>query len=196
MEERITEEESLPENGDKVEIGKTKRIYTKDDRFIAGLEDLRFISAVWLFWEHFGWEWTVTDWDFLVALQYRGQVPLQYFFLMGGMVMYAAYFKSKDFSQKKVKADYWLNRLSRVGPNYYLALFIELPITIGNAYYKLTWTALDNFYFIYAIITVPLMMQGWVLPTNMAFVSWIWGGLLWAMSPFAFFWFLFPWLVR
>ena len=111
--------------------------------------------------------------------------------------MYAAYFSSRDFSQKKTKAEFYLGRLSRILPNYYLALFMEIPIVFADIYNRTTpMTYEEIFYEVYAIISSPFMLQGWVLPTKMAYVSWIWGSLMWAMSPFAFYWFLFPWLLR
>ena len=56
------------------------KVYTKDDRFIAGLDGLRFLAACWLFWEHMGWAWQVDGWNHMLAMHYRGQIPLQYFF--------------------------------------------------------------------------------------------------------------------
>ena len=193
------ESEVILDVADNADLLSTERIYTKQDRFIHGLDGLRFIAAVWLFWEHMGWGWTIPGWDYLVNMQYRGQIPLQFFFLMGGMVLYSAYFKSKDFSKKKTKVDFWLGRLSRVGPNYYLTLFIEIPIVISDAYNRTVnnyWSGWSIAAIIYGIITTPFMLQGWTIPNQMAYASWYWGTLLWAMSPFAFYWFLFPWLVR
>ena len=173
------------------------REYNKEERFIHGLDGLRFFAAVWLYWEHMFWDFPSIN--YLSSMQYRGQVPLQYFFLMGGMVLYAAYFKSRDFSTKATKANFWLGRLARVGPNYYLALFLQIPTVIFDIWYRsnsVGWTSWDIFNQVYGMLTVPLMLQGWVLPNEMAFAPFVWSPLLWAMSPFAFYWFLFPWLVR
>ena len=168
----------------------------KKDRYISGLDGLRFISAIWLFWEHYGYDWNIDGWESLITFQHRGQIPLQYFFLMGGLVLHVAYTKSKDFSLQTIKNEYWLNRFSRVVPNYWLSLFINLPAVIGNLYYFQAYTTQLTIYFTMAFIMVPFMLQGWVLPTEMIFVSLMWGGMLWAMSPFAFFWLIFPWLLR
>jgi peptidoglycan/LPS O-acetylase OafA/YrhL len=112
----------------------------------------------------------------------HGSALLPVFFLLAGYSLAIVY--GKQQSGFRVK-QYYRNRFARIAPTYYAAMVIALPLTV----YGRNW--------------VPPSDIGWVFATNIFAVQ-MWAGFpplsfvgpAWTISTLAFFYLVFPWLLR
>ena len=112
----------------------------------------------------------------------HGSALMPIFFLLAGYSLAIVYGKQRSSFDVK---HYYRNRFARIAPVYYVAMLIALPLAVfGHGW-------------------VPPSDIGWVFATNLFAVQ-MWtslpplsfAGPAWTISTLAFFYLVFPWLLR
>lgn len=112
----------------------------------------------------------------------HGSALIPVFFLLAGYSLAIVYGKQRPGFDVK---HYYRNRFARIAPVYYVAMLIALPLAVGGR----GWVSPSD--------------MGWVFATNLFAVQ-MWAGLpplsfvgpSWTISTLAFFYLVFPWLLR
>ena len=103
-----------------------------------------------------------------------GPEMVTFFFVLSGFVMAVAYLKRKNFSV----SDYWMARIARIAPVYYLAFVLGIFVFYSASDYK------NN---IIGVILNAVLLQSWVPPYPLSI-----NGPGWSLSVEAFFYICFP----
>lgn len=146
-------------------------------RKLSGLTVMRFFAATWVcifhssLWEgHKGW---------LAAICSIGYAGVSVFFVLSGFILTYNYF-GKEFTVR----EFWSARVARIAPVYWVALVVSAPflaVTIARHESALVTN----------IFLTPLFLQSWATAAPLK-----WNGPAWSVSTEAFFYFLFPFVVR
>jgi peptidoglycan/LPS O-acetylase OafA/YrhL len=89
---------------------------------VLPLTGLRFVAALYVFLFHIQLRWPVTDIKFINNIIGEGAVGMSVFFMLSGYLLMMNY---SDF--KGGFRDYFVNRLARIYPVYFIAGLITLP---------------------------------------------------------------------
>ena len=151
-------------------------------REILPLTSFRFLTAfiVFLFHLriHFDWKIGIHDIDKFIN---KGAIFMSAFFVLSGFIMYYTY-QNADFSSKKNLHNYYLKRLARIYPVYFIVSVLSL-----YTLFKL------NIFQICSLVAVNIfLLQAFFYGL---FSYWINGGM-WSLSVEAFFYALFPFLKK
>lgn len=126
---------------------------------------------------------------FIANLSASGYDAVSFFFILSGFVLAYAYktpLGSKESTSSIVK--FWWARFSRIIPAFVLSLLLSGPIFIYSGIISRV-TPLDEC--LLGLVLVPLLAQAWWPPAAL-----LWNGPAWSLSVEAFFYGVFPWLVR
>jgi peptidoglycan/LPS O-acetylase OafA/YrhL len=153
------------------------------------LTSLRFFAAavVVVFHQHrylpswFPW--------YLKAFLQSGYDAVTFFFVLSGFILYYVY--ANESEQETALANprrFYVARVARIAPAYYLSLLISAPALIYDAFVShITPTAV----FFCSIVLVPTLLQAWY-PQNLA----AWNPPSWSLSVEALFYLSFPVVFR
>ncbi|MCB0106933.1 MAG: acyltransferase [Burkholderiales bacterium] len=123
---------------------------------------------------------------FSVGWNLHGSALMPVFFLLAGYSLAIVYGTQPQQQQSRFNVKhYYCNRFARIAPVYYVAILIALPLAVFGR----GW--------------VPPSDIGWVFATNIFAVQ-MWASLppssfagpAWTISTLAFFYLVFPWLLR
>jgi peptidoglycan/LPS O-acetylase OafA/YrhL len=148
---------------------------------LPALTGLRAFAAMNLVFFHFsdpkvfGWLAPVVD---------NGYTSVSFFLLLSGFILTYNYSDRANRGEMRV-AEFWLARFSRLYPVYLFSLIVSLGML------ALEFRAQSRPMFFTGIILTLFLLQGWS-PT----LSTFWNTPAWTMSTEAFFYLLFPVVVR
>jgi len=144
---------------------------------LVGLTSIRFFAAMWVVFHHlrFGWKPPESIDRFFDA----GYSGVTLFFILSGFILSYNYLP-REFTLR----DFWTARIARVLPIYFFALVVSLPFSAGFAY-------MNGRSFFPGALPALFLMQAWIPKSAL---TWNWPG--WSLSVEAFFYFLFPFLLR
>jgi peptidoglycan/LPS O-acetylase OafA/YrhL len=156
-------------------------VETRKPERLNALTGLRCFAAINIVFFHFsdprwfGWMAPVVN---------AGYASVSYFILLSGFVL-AYNYHSRARAGELDKWRFWEARLTRLYPIYFLSLLLSWRM-VGAEYHahthRMFWTGM---------VLTPLLLQGWV-PQVATFLN----TPAWTMSAEAFFYLLFPWVVR
>jgi len=126
---------------------------------------------------------------FLANLAGSGYEAVSFFFILSGFILVYVYdSRSAASGMTSSRNDFWWARFSRIMPAYALGLLIGAPIFVFSGLVSRI-TPLDQC--LAGLVLLPLLLQSWWPP-----VAIVWNGPAWSLSAEAFFYALFPWLIR
>lgn len=112
----------------------------------------------------------------------HGSALMPVFFLLAGYSLAIVYGKQRSRFNLK---HYYRNRIARIFPIYYVAMLIALPLAVFDH----GWVSPSDIGWVFA--TNLFAVQMWTSFPPLSFV-----GPAWTISTLAFFYLLFPWLLR
>jgi peptidoglycan/LPS O-acetylase OafA/YrhL len=140
---------------------------------IEALTFLRFFVALTVITYHFGVEVTGAFGEFSHHFAPR---LMSFFFTLSGFVLTISYFDKPEFNVRQ----FYVARLARVVPLYYIALALTVPFYYGEDIHNLT-----------GLILSATFLQTWVHPYNISF-----NDPAWSVAVEIFFYSIFPLLVH
>ena len=163
------------------------------DSDIQPLTILRFFVAFWVVFAHqyMFWDW-IKDPIFepLRNILDRGDAAVKIFFILSGFILTHVYSDKDNISVKK----FYVARFARIYPLYIVALIMALPgfllIEIPNELAAHSGVSGWTLIFLKSI-SVLFLVQSWI-PGFGAF----WNPVSWSLSTEAFFYAIFPFLIR
>lgn len=114
----------------------------------------------------------------------NGYTSVSFFLLMSGFILAYNYSDRAQSGQLKAKT-FWIARLSRLYPIYIFALLLSLGMLMDE------WHVRTHEQFFVGLTLTPLLLQGW--SPNLAT---FWNTPAWTMSTEAFFYLIFPLVIR
>ena len=114
----------------------------------------------------------------------NGYTAVSFFLLLSGFILSYNY-SARAQRGELVHWKFWVARLSRLYPIYVFALILSLGMLHGE------WQARSHGGFYAGLLLTPLLLQGWS-PSLATF----WNTPAWTMSTEAFFYLVFPFVVR
>lgn len=153
---------------------------------VASLTGLRFVSAFYVFLFHIHIRWPLTQIPLLKGILDVGAVGMSVFFVLSGFLLFLKY---HDI-QGRV-AGYFVNRLARIYPIYFVAGLVTLPwlnIPLGEGL-EANLTALCKMTYIF--VANLFVIQAWIPPL---FSHWNNSGS-WSISVEIFCYFLLPLMI-
>ncbi len=153
------------------------------------LTSLRFFAALLVLASHAFFDILTRLPPLIAGLVSNGYSAVSFFFVLSGFVL--TYVYGDDELPKPLPSGncgFWKARFARIYPAYFLALLIALPAFI----YSVSQSKLITWHDFYTgIVLVPAFLQAWWPPTAV-----IWNIPAWSLSVEAFFYLLFPFLLR
>ncbi len=131
--------------------------------FLKNLNALRFIAASYTIFFHY---WSIPSSTILTGFFKHGHISVPFFFLLSGFVLSYSY-SSYDFDEQGNTKKYILNRLIRLGPIYYIAMVLALPlIFISKSYQEVSLAQgivymLSHLTFTQSFIPIDRMVNFW-----------------------------------
>jgi len=153
---------------------------------VLSLTGLRFVSAFYVFLFHIHMRWPLTQEPWLKGLLDVGAVGMSVFFILSGFLLCLKYHAIEG----RV-ADYFVNRLARIYPIYFVAGLVTLPwlnIPLGEGL-EANLMAIWKMLFIF--VANLFVIQAWIPPL---FSHWNNGGS-WSISVEIFCYFLLPLII-
>lgn len=153
---------------------------------VLSLTGLRFVSAFYVFLFHIHLRWPLSDDPLLKGILDAGAVGMSVFFILSGFLLFLKYHAIEG----RV-ADYFVNRLARIYPVYFVAGLVTLPwlnIPFGDdpaANLMALWKVLFIF------IANLFVIQAWIPPL---FPLWNNSGS-WSISVEMFCYFMLPLMI-
>jgi peptidoglycan/LPS O-acetylase OafA/YrhL len=145
---------------------------------LPALTGIRTLLAIFIILFHF----TPPHLGLLYPFIDNGYVFVGVFFLISGYVLTYNY---ADRAKTLVKREFWLARISRLYPVYFLVLILSLSMLQDE------WHARPHAEFWRGIILTPLVLQGWS-PS----VATFWNTVAWTLTSECVLYLAFPWLIR
>jgi peptidoglycan/LPS O-acetylase OafA/YrhL len=144
---------------------------------LVGLTSIRFFAAMWVVFTHLRWGWKLPELiDRFFDAGYSG---VTLFFILSGFILSYNYLP-REFTQR----DFWSARIARILPVYFFALLVSFPLSAGFAHR-------NGQSFFPGALPALFLMQAWIPQSAL---TWNWPG--WSLSVEAFFYLLFPFLLR
>jgi peptidoglycan/LPS O-acetylase OafA/YrhL len=158
------------------------------EREILPLTGLRFVAALYVFLFHFHIRWPLAGHDFVASVLSQGAVGMTIFFMLSGYILAYRY----DLAEVPLR-DYALNRFARIYPVYVVAGLLTLPwigVSLGGVGAR---DAFFGFAQLCALVVANvLLLQAW-FPQMLGY----WNiSASWSISTEAFFYLLFPLLLK
>lgn len=153
---------------------------------IRPLTSLRFIFALFVFFSHTGQYLTSSDAKvFYDKFLYEGYLGVSFFFILSGFIL-AYNYKSKFLLKQTDSIKFWIARVARICPLYFLTFLISIPVSL-------------NFLINAKILTVVsvtfshlLILQSFI-PFKVFYFNF--NSPSWSISNEMFFYLLFPFLI-
>lgn len=155
-------------------------------REILPLTGLRFIAALYVFIFHIQIRWPVTDTTFLSNIFNEGAIGMSVFFMLSGYLLMLTYSNSGSIRE------YFVNRVARIYPIYFVAGLVTLPWLGVSLTGDTAEIALSTLRIFFIFIANIFLIQAW-FPQLFSF--WNNGGS-WSISVEAFCYAMFPLLVK
>jgi peptidoglycan/LPS O-acetylase OafA/YrhL len=153
------------------------------------LTSIRFLAALLVVGFHVGHDvWPQTA-RWIANFFSNGYEAVSFFFVLSGFVLTYAYGQSaRSKAPPNSLTSFWKGRIARIYPAYVLALVVAFPAffyswTVSN---RISWTEFGS-----ALMLVPTLCQSWWPPSATA-----WNMPAWSLSVEAFFYLVFPVLIR
>ncbi len=153
------------------------------------LTGIRFLAAIHVVLFHnfsfFGLESTP---DWITNFIYKGEAAVSFFFILSGYILTHAYRQRLDNSKQKKK--YFLSRLAKLYPLYFIAFLIDLPRGLNYFFSEystkeaITKTAISS-------IAHLSMLQSWVPRVTAS-----WNPPAWSLSCEIFFYIIFIFVMK
>ena len=147
---------------------------TADPGLVTAHTGMRGLLAFYLMLFHALW--------YSAGWNLHGSALMPVFFLLAGYSLAIVYGKQQPKLNIK---DYYRNRFARIAPVYYVAMLIALPLAVFGH----SWVPPSDIGWVFA--TNLFAMQMWASLPPLSFV-----GPAWTVSTLAFFYLLFPLLLR
>nr|WP_276556384.1 acyltransferase [Pseudomonas peradeniyensis] len=147
---------------------------------------MRFIAALYVFIFHIQIRWPVTDTTFLSNIFNEGAIGMSAFFMLSGYLLMLTYSNSSSIRE------YFVNRVARIYPIYFVAGLVTLPwlgVSLAGDTAEIALSTLRIFFIFIANI---FLIQAWF---PQLFSLWNNGGS-WSISVEAFCYAMFPLLVK
>ncbi len=148
---------------------------------LPALTGLRAFAALNLVFFHFG---NPKDFGWLAPVVDNGYTSVSFFLLLSGFIL-AYNYSDRAARGEMAVGKFWLARFSRLYPVYIFSLVVSLGM-LATEFHAQTRPM-----FVGGIVLTLLLFQGWS-PT----LSTFWNTPAWTMSTEAFFYLVFPWVVR
>jgi peptidoglycan/LPS O-acetylase OafA/YrhL len=148
---------------------------------LPALTGLRSFAALNLVFFHFS---DPKDFGWLAPVVDNGYTSVSFFLLLSGFILTYNYADRAVRGEMRV-GEFWLARFSRLYPVYLFSLVVSLGMLVAEFH------ARAHFMFAAGTISTLVLLQGWS-PT----LSTFWNTPAWTMSTEAFFYLLFPLVVR
>jgi peptidoglycan/LPS O-acetylase OafA/YrhL len=156
---------------------------------LRALTSLRFLAALLVVGFHVGHDLWPQAHRWIANCFSNGYEAVSFFFVLSGFVLTYAYGQPSRSKAPSISAGaFWKARIARIYPAYVLALVIAFPAffyswTVSN---MISWTEFGS-----ALMLVPTLCQSWWPPSATA-----WNLPAWSLSVEAFFYLVFPFLIR
>jgi len=155
---------------------------------LDGLTSLRFLAACHVILFHLkvqgilsGGPWWYQNFAGI------GYIGVNFFFVLSGFILVYTY-ASTDLDSKL----FWRARFARIYPAYILALAVTAPgFIFALQHLKLTFYVWSQRHFALAVTSTLLLFQAWIPQGALT-----WNPVCWSLSVEAFFYSLFPFLLR
>jgi len=148
---------------------------------LPALTGLRTFAALNLVFFHFS---DPKDFGWFAPIVENGYTSVSFFLLLSGFILAYNYSQRAWRGQMRL-GEFWLARFSRLYPVYLFSLVISLGMLASEFH------AQTRSMFVAGIVLTPLLLQGWS-PT----LSTFWNTPAWTMCTDAFFYLIFPLVVR
>lgn len=148
---------------------------------LPALSGLRIFAALNLVFFHFG---NPKDFGWLAPVVDNGYTSVSFFLLLSGFILAYNYSDRAARGEMRVR-DFWLARFSRLYPVYLFSLVVSLSMLVAEFH------AHTAPVFFTGIALTLVLLQGWS-PS----LSTFWNTPAWTMSTEAFFYLLFPLVIR
>ena len=142
---------------------------------LRSLTGLRWFAALGVYFFHFGIPIWASPWNQNLAK--NGSLGVPFFFVLSGFVLTYRY----EHGVVSL-ARYFLSRLARIAPLYYVALFVAIAVQSTQQETHLNYTMIQHL----------LVIQSWGLPVPGMSLN----GPGWTISVEVIFYLLFPFLIR
>ena len=144
---------------------------------LVGLTSIRFFAAMWVVCYHLRWGLKLPE--LLDRFFEAGYSGVTLFFILSGFILSYNYLP-REFTLR----DFWSARVARILPIYFFALLVSFPLSAGFAH-------MNGRSFFPGALPALFLMQAWIPQSAL---TWNWPG--WSLSVEAFFYLLFPFLLR
>ncbi len=148
---------------------------------LPALSGLRIFAAMNLVFFHFG---NPKDFGWLAPVVDNGYTSVSFFLLLSGFILAYNYSDRAARGEMRV-GEFWIARLSRLYPVYLFSLIVSLSMLVAEFH------ARSAPVFLTGVALTLVLLQGWS-PT----LSTFWNTPAWTMSTEAFFYLLFPLVIR
>ena len=153
------------------------------------LTTLRFFAAAQVVVFHCGGKALEGSPWWVQGMFQNGYQAVIFFFVLSGFILTYSYCQEGNDSELRTSnKDFWIARMARIYPMYALALLISVVPYIYSTFVAHI-TPMPRF--IGGILCVPLLLQAWIPK-----IAWEWNIPAWSLSVEAFFYALFPLVVR
>ena len=115
-----------------------------------------------------------------------GYEAVSFFFILSGFVLTYASVDDTTGHLTVSRQSFWIARIGRIAPAYFLGLALALPILLHLTFIT-KFMPVKNF--VEGVILTPFALQAWWPPA-----ATVWNFPGWSLSVEAFFYALFPWL--
>jgi peptidoglycan/LPS O-acetylase OafA/YrhL len=149
---------------------------------LRSLTSLRFFAAMLVVFYHCGMQFRFPAWtgDFFT----NGYEAVSFFFVLSGFIL--TYVYASDPVREVPRQRFWVARIARICPVYYLALLLDLPRLLYSVF-RVGNTAKPRFAL--AAVSTPFFLQSWIPSAED-----VWNVPAWSLSVEAFFYLLFPFI--
>jgi len=144
---------------------------------LVGLTSIRFFAAMWVVCYHLRWGLKLPE--LLDRFFEAGYSGVTLFFILSGFILSYNYLP-REFTLR----DFWSARVARILPIYFFALLVSFPLSAGFAH-------MNGRSFFPGALPALFLVQAWIPQSAL---TWNWPG--WSLSVEAFFYLLFPFLLR
>ncbi|WP_081055086.1 acyltransferase family protein [Burkholderia vietnamiensis] len=174
------------------------RIQVQAGGALPALTSIRFLAALTVVLSHFTQLGLLNLSDKFISFVDGGRPAVTLFFVLSGFILTYTYHDSMGRGDIR---RFYVARFARIYPVLVLSLVFAAPVTIyvlrpANAALLLSWYATKDHGHVTVIASLVaqlLLLTGWF---PFAAINQPWNGPAWSISCEAFFYALFPWLLR
>src|SRR5579862_5904605 len=157
----------------------------EDRQEILSLTSLRFFAALVVVLSHIAPRYPFPD--LAQRLFHNGYAAVSFFFVLSGFVLVYAYAQGDDGAMRTSKFQFWLSRIGRIAPAYYLSFAIIAPIFLYSIFVSHMVTVTEA---VQDAVSSSFFLQALMPP----FYD-VWNPPAWSLSVEAVFYVAFPFLI-